>query len=70
MGPPAGGGEGEEEQTAGLAAGAGAVGAPGVGLSSLGSGSLCLLGSTCEGKVSSRAASPGSWSSEEDVWAS
>lgn len=67
-GLPAGRGEGEEEPPAGLAAGAGAVGASEAGLPSLGSGSLCLFGSTCEGKASSGAASPGSWISEEAVW--
>lgn len=38
-----------------------------VGLSSLGSGSVCSVGSVCGGKVSSRDEGPGSWSSAESV---
>lgn len=70
VGLPAGRGEGEEEQTAGGPAAAGAVCASDVGLSGLGPGSVRLFGSTSEGRVSSRAASLGSWSAEGDVCAS
>lgn len=61
-------GEGDKEQTSGLAPGSGSVSASNVGISTLASGSVCLFDSTCEGKVSSRAGNPRSWSSEEDVW--
>lgn len=58
-------GEGDKEQTA---PGPGSVSASNVEISSWASGSVCLFDSTCEGKVSSRAGNPRSWSSEEVVW--
>lgn len=66
VGPPAGRGEGEDEQTAGLAPGPGAGSVSDVSI--LGSGLVCLFGSTCEGKVSSGAGGPRS--SKEEVWVS